>query len=85
VQSGHRIDKVELLAGEGETARLGTIMEVRERGGRADGRRDPQIVAYHDELLAKHGRGKVTRSSMVLDGYDLELLLSPFDVTKIFN
>jgi hypothetical protein len=87
VQSGHRIDHVKWLEGSGEglRVRLGELMEKEEKWGRADGTPDPQLVAYHDELIAKFGRGKVTRDSMVLDGYDLDLLLSPFDMKTRFN
>ena len=77
IQSGHEINAVSLHGGEDR--RLGEYLRRMET--RRDGSLDPAIVASHDELIAKYGRGLVTRDTVVRVDYTIDLLLAPFGST----
>ena len=53
-----------------------------ERHSTDEGPIDPAIVAKHDNLIAKYGKGVITRATEVLWDYDIYLDVAPSNATS---
>ncbi len=75
VQSGSKVAGAK-VGGDIWKTPLKVMMEHYETGGGSHPP-DPATVAKHDLLIAEHGKGQITRDTVVEWNYDIELTLAP--------